>query len=101
MNEFQANCLVAVADLLKRKGKAYEPLLVERLYESYYRLQISCTGREIDVYIYEDEAGYFVDRKWHIREAPDFDDPQNLIDRFLADLERELAGESSLNPSQA
>lgn len=45
---------------------------------------------QVEVYIYADEAGFFVDRGWTILESQDFSESQQLQDEFVAVLGRRL-----------
>jgi hypothetical protein len=92
MTDFQAACLDAVQSLLHSKELNSGAEEVRGNEESYLRLRVPIPGKEIDFYIYEDEAGYFVDGEWHIRESQDYDSPQELIAELLADLNQELGG---------
>lgn len=92
MTDFQTACLEAVQALLSTKGEPSEPEEVQGSEEFYLRLRIPAPGKEIELYIYEDEAGYLVNGDWHIRESQDYKYPQELISRLLEDLEQELTG---------
>lgn len=51
----------------------------------------------LDVYLYEDEAGFFLDGKnWTIFEKPDYSSSSELLNAFLTHLRAKLT--SDVNP---
>ncbi len=92
MTDFQVACLEAVQALLGDKGRNSRLEEVQGTNEAYIRLRVPVPGEEVDFYIYEDEAGYFVGGEWRIRESQDYAGPQELIAELLTDLNRELGG---------
>lgn len=59
--------------------------------ELYYHAKISLVDSVIDIYIYEDEAGYMLNNKdWKIFERPDYKSVDILIGEFLDQLEQTI-----------
>lgn len=55
--------------------------------ESYYYAICTIKNLSVEVYIYEDEAGFSINGKdWTICENPDYDDEEKLTEAFLEKL---------------
>jgi hypothetical protein len=50
---------------------------------------------QIQVFVYTDEAGFFVDLHWYIFETQDYSSPEDLLERYGEQLRRAIAGELS------
>ena len=58
--------------------------------EDYLYADLRYDKRLIEVYIYEDEAGYMINgKRWRIFEKPDFSGPEELMHAFSAALREE------------
>lgn len=56
--------------------------------EVYFKADLKLEDSYIEVYIYEDEAGYMINGKdWIACEKPDFKDQPQLIEAFLGKLQ--------------
>jgi hypothetical protein len=57
--------------------------------EIYYKAAIAVSHHKVDIYIYEDEAGFMVDEKdWTICEIQDYSTEEALIESFISKLEK-------------
>jgi tellurite resistance-related uncharacterized protein len=45
-------------------------------------------AKKLEVFLYEDEAGFFLEQTWHPYESVDFDSSASLLDKLLSDLDR-------------
>ena len=52
---------------------------------------IAQPGLPLRIYLYEDEAGFYIGENWRIWEAQDFNDADTLCREFLKDLEQVLS----------
>jgi hypothetical protein len=87
LTKFQQECQERVRELLSQHGHSSDFEVVKGREEEYLFLDFVDAGREIGVYIYEDEAGFSVGKDWYISEAQDFDSHNDLIVNFLRKLE--------------
>ena len=91
MNLFQRKCIESSKRILERKGltslKFHENIGKN---EKYYTLGLKVEEDRYTFYIYEDEAGFFLNKKWFICESPDFDSPEELIRAFCQLVEEKL-----------
>jgi len=60
--------------------------------ESYCMTTINSAGHKIEIYVYSNEAGFYIadSREWWICEEPDYDTDDELIQDFIAMLSREF-----------
>jgi len=100
MTNFQAHGAASVQAILGRNGVAVEfttvecgddPALKTVKGDVFLRSTFDYAGRKLDIYIYPDEAGFFVDSEWRIFEAPDYDTADELLSAFVGALEQEMA----------
>lgn len=97
LSAFQSKCFRLVEDLLLRHGHDIShDIGGER--ETYLVLPANLDSVTVRIYVYEDEAGYFLDDDWRIWERPDYDSDDELIRAFLADLERVISQAGSREP---
>ncbi|MEM7051492.1 MAG: hypothetical protein AAF604_17630 [Acidobacteriota bacterium] len=71
INRFQELCSRDVDSLLDEGGLDYSRNLVEGDSESYMVYKVG-GGERIEVYIYEDEAGFYFGDDWYVFEAQDY-----------------------------
>ena len=83
---FQRRCRAELEDLLGRRGLSSRSEWVEGEGESYWRALVGELSARLEVFVYEDEAGYYLGSAWHIHEASDFQSEGELMEAFLADL---------------
>ncbi len=91
LTEFQKQCRESIGGMLHDLGLAVTYKLVEGLQGSYLIGRVERTRSEI--YIYADEAGFFVAGKWFGYETQDFPDSTDLIARLSRDLKDKLEPE--------
>jgi hypothetical protein len=84
----------AVMALLDRRRLGVHFDLVEGKEESYFFGEFMSGSIRLKIYIYVDEAGFFVDEEWRIYETQDYDDSKGLIASFIRDLEAAIEGKS-------
>src|SRR3954470_19066894 len=92
MNEFQRLCQQSVEDFLKKIGVSAKFEFKNEAGDSFWVAKFKRGEDDLEIFIYADEVGFFVNRVWHIHERQDFDAPQQLIASFLRDLARVLGG---------
>lgn len=61
--------------------------MIEGKNEAYLRSVFEFDGNQVDLYVYDDEAGFFWNGKWFIFERPDYPTDVELVAAFLASLE--------------
>lgn len=88
VNEFQRRATSALAEALTASRKPpLEFTLVRGRKEEFLVAKASRAGQSLDVYIYDDEAGFMSGgTKWKIFERPDYVDDVQLIRSFVAAL---------------
>src|SRR5947209_12961945 len=86
MTEFQRLCQRSTEEFLQKSGVPVRFELKNEAGDPFLVTRFSYGDHDFEVFIYEDEAGFFVDRVWHIQERQDFDTPQQLIAGFLLEL---------------
>jgi hypothetical protein len=60
--------------------------------ETYLKATAKAPRQVVEIYIYEDEAGYLLEGgEWTIFEKPDYSSSGELIETFLASLREKLA----------
>jgi hypothetical protein len=94
LTDFQKQCRESIDDVLRDLGLGVTYRYVEGRDESYLVGRLDKAPREVEVYIYSDEAGFFLDGKWFGYETQDFSNSAELIHRFSSDLKDRLSGES-------
>lgn len=87
---FQTRCCVAVETLLAAHGMSAPFELIHGNQENYLVAKSNAEGHQLEIFIYEDEAGYFKDRKWRPYEAVDFASEGQLTAKLVSDLDQLL-----------
>lgn len=87
--DFRSECGRRVEDLLQARGMPFRRREIQGEEESY--LLFDRLGVPVTIYVYEAEAGYFLNEEWSICEAPDFDGPEELARAFVARLGEAIA----------
>lgn len=84
MNEFQEKCWSAVEGLLRNSHTPFTgPIRVEGRRETYFIVQFPHNADEIELFIYDNEAGIMINgTTWTIFESPDFDSEELLVAAF-------------------
>lgn len=82
LSPFQSRCAVEVERLLGENDLSFDRQYVMGREESYLVFEVETTGT-LKIYVYDDEAGFFLGKRWHIWEAPDYEESQELLDAFL------------------
>lgn len=101
VSPFRSKCASEVAQLLREEDLPFQREQVEGKEESYSVFKVdAATPEPLKIYIYEDEAGFFLGERWHIWETPDYDTPQGLMNAFLDGL-RSVLAESTVDPPTA
>ncbi len=83
MNDFQQKCLEVTQEILREKGIAlccFKEVIGKT--QTYLMSEIILGGNRYGIYIYEDEAGLGINKKWFICEKPDFRSSQKLVQAF-------------------
>jgi hypothetical protein len=95
MNDFQTKCInqckVLFAQYPFLGESNFEPIQGSK--ESYFKAEFSIQDRRLlEVFIYEDEAGFMVGGKeWTICEKPDYSSPDHLISGFIEKINKKLS----------
>lgn len=87
---FQKKCLTALEEFLSRKGVAFSAEAVQGNSENYVVLRVVNEPR-IEVFIYEDEAGFYLGKEWHPYEEVDFDSGAELLSALILGISRILS----------
>jgi len=59
--------------------------------ETYFRATVEGPNHALEVYVYQDEAGYMLDgKRWTIFEKPDYRSENELLEAFLKSLREKL-----------
>lgn len=95
--DFQQKTVRDIVELANRRCSSVESRLVHGATESYFVLHLSCGERNVEVYVYIDEAGFFYRGEWHMYEHCDFDSLSSLEAAILRDIEG-LMGPALGNP---
>ena len=82
VTEFQARCRGALVRVLEDSTVNYSFEYAQGKKDSYLVYDLAVERRQIKVYIYGDEAGFFVGKKWFVFEAQSYPDPETLITHF-------------------
>lgn len=85
LSSFQRECLQMVEEALGRRGFSGTSK-TSGVHENYIVLLVRATDPALEIYIYNDEAGFFQGKKWRIWETQDFPEPEKLKEAFLAAL---------------
>lgn len=88
---FQVRCRSALEKMLGTSGFSAPLEHVVGSGESYFRVLVKEVPIRFEIFVYEDEAGFFEGESWHAFEAVDFDTDDELVDRFVRDVEVSLA----------
>ena len=89
---FQSTTVACVRAVLQAYETSFE-VEVSGLRDRYYRLRITDErlSERLEIYVYEDEAGFFTGNVWEIWERCDYDTPEQLRAEFVQALEVELS----------
>jgi hypothetical protein len=92
LSAFQTECQGRVMGLLKDAGPV-APFAQIRAAEDviYLVARVDTPRHHLQIYIYEDDAGFYLDDTWIHFEHQDFKEPSRLIDEFCAALHDYLA----------
>ncbi|HBH61356.1 MAG TPA: hypothetical protein DDX85_06390 [Nitrospiraceae bacterium] len=88
--DFSRKCIERCRRLLKEAlGKETEFEKVIGKSETYDKATIDVSHYKVDIYVYEDEAGFMVDGKdWTICEVQDYSTAEELMESFISKLEK-------------
>lgn len=83
--EFQTESLQRTTSLLSSCALPFRVEPVQGREELYVVIRIlsRVASEALEVYVYQDELGFFHGENWVICETPDYPDSQALIDAFL------------------
>jgi hypothetical protein len=87
---FQEACLAETERLLRQTGVETTFESVRGEAEVFLKAAFSYGQKALEVYIYEDEAGFYEDGEWLICESQDFDGDGALIRCFIHRLSKAL-----------
>ena len=94
MNEFQQAALDAVTSaVVGHSVGAVATKEAEGKQENYIALSFARGGDKYEVFLYMDEIGYFLNRRWQIFETSDYDSPSQLIAAVCNALDHDLSAE--------
>ena len=98
--EFQLTCESRVKTLLRDAGFDVVFTQIRAAEDVLYMITRidTAAGQHLQIYIYEDDAGFFVDERWIICEHQDFKTSSELIDKFCATLQPYLESSYEVPP---
>jgi len=90
---FQARCLEECRNILRQipvlRSGDFEKIVGKA--ETYFKATAEGPGHSLEVYVYQDEAGYMLDgKRWTIFEKPDYRSENELREAFLKSLREKL-----------
>jgi len=86
LTAFQKQCRESVDAILRDVGLSVAYEYVEGREESYLVGRVDSSRLDVKIYIYQDEAGFFVGERWFGYEIQDFSDSGQLVQCFVRDL---------------
>ena len=91
MNDFQLGCMLSTKDLLKNKGIDANPFqeIIGKT-ERYFVAKVTIKNRNYEIYVYKDEMGLGVGKKWWSFEQSNFHSSQKLFEVFSKILSEQL-----------
>ena len=99
MTKFQIQCVEQSRKLLKEYDIEIEfkehlcredPGLLTQENDVYLKGSFERGGHVFKLYIYNDEAGFFLDEGWKILESQDYEDSEELIRKYVEVLRSHL-----------
>lgn len=91
LTPFQIRCGREVAQVFRGRTITFRREQIDGEGESYLLFTVGAkSGPSLRIYVYEDEAGFFLDDEWQIWETPDFDESSELLGSFLEGLRTAL-----------
>jgi hypothetical protein len=93
LSKFQTDRLQECENLFEKfpnlEHSGFQEVVGKR--ETYLKATVKAPEHVLEVYIYEDEAGYLLEGgEWTICEKPDYSSPSELLGAFLAGLRDKL-----------
>jgi hypothetical protein len=90
---FQERSLAECRDLLRHfsgvRHRDFEKVVGKK--EIYFKLTAEGPNHVLEIYVYQDEAGYMLDgKRWTIFEKPDYRSESDLQKAFLSSLREKL-----------
>jgi hypothetical protein len=92
LTPFQIEGQKSVEAYLHVRGLAAEFECVDGKGETYLVAKVPGFSRRLEIYLYEDEAGFFVNDRWQPFESVDFDSQAQLLEQLLAGLSKVTEG---------
>lgn len=91
LSRFQAECSQRVGAFLDKEGLRWKSRHVLGETELYVLIDVDGLGdHRVEIYIYVNEAGFFLDDEWTIFESQDFSEDRQLQDELIAVLRSRL-----------
>lgn len=93
ITSFQERCLEECKNIFTQipalRYSSFEKIVGKA--EMYFKATADGLHHALEVYVYEDEAGYMLDgKRWTIFEKPDYRSGDELLQAFLKSLRRKL-----------
>ena len=90
---FQERCLEECKNIFRQIAAPrygdFEKIVGKR--ETYFKATAEGPNHALEVYVYQDEAGYMLDgKRWTIFEKPDYRSENKLLEAFLKSLREKL-----------
>jgi|SRR5215470_156176 len=94
ITEFQERCLEECRNIFTQisalRYRDFEKIVGKR--ETYFKATAEGPNHALEIYVYQDEAGYMLDgKRWTIFEKPDYRSESELLGAFLNGLRDKLA----------
>ena len=91
---FQEQCLKGCRDVFRQisvlRYGDFEKIAGKT--ETYFKATAEGRDHALEIYVYQDEAGYMLDgKRWTIFERPDYGSGNELLEAFLKSLREKLA----------
>src|SRR5215208_6257195 len=87
LTPFQEQCRDALEKFFAERRVVLSLEVVEGEQETYLVARPD-PAKRLEIFLYEDEAGFFLEEMWHPYEAVDFNSPASLLEKLLSDLDR-------------
>ena len=91
LSPFQEECREALDTFFSKKRLAASSEVVQGNHEIYVVMRLA-QAEKLKVFIYKDEAGFFLGKDWHPYESMDFNSSSELIEKLVSKIGQILAG---------
>jgi len=87
---FQKNCVLKCKKFFQEENISFEKIIGGS--ETYYKAFLKVKKHTIELYVYDDEAGFMIDgQDWTIYEQPDYPSGDQLVSTFITGLSKTIS----------